>query len=337
MDKTIERLLSSPEPSIRYKVRTGVLGEPVDSPAILQLRQEIRASDQARGLLCARDAEGRIKPAHHTYRKWKGAHWVLARLADMGYPANDKALAPVIEQVLGGHFPAESFRIQRHDGKGSYSYVDGITMIDDRPRGCASIPAYVLFSCVKLGFADDRCAELARKLLERQWPDGGWNCDRKPTASNSSFWETLIPLRALAAYGSYSGDTAATEAAARAAQVFLKRRLFRRLSDGSVMDPAFVKLHYPCYWRYDILFGLKVLTEAGFISDSRCSEALELLESKRLPDGGWPAEGRFYRVSSDYTSGTEWVSWGQVSSKRMNEWVTADALCVLSAAGRLTL
>jgi hypothetical protein len=31
-----------------------------------------------------------------------------------------------------------------------------------------------------------------------------------------------------------------------------------------------VKLHYPCYWRYDILFGLKVMAEAGFIRDGRC-------------------------------------------------------------------
>lgn len=70
------------------------------------------------------------------------------------------------------------------------------------------------------------------------------------------------------------------------------------------------------------------------ISDERCADALDLLESKRLPDGGWPAEERFYSKSKDYISGSDRVSWGIVSKTRMNEWVTADALYVLKAAGR---
>jgi len=168
-----------------------------------------------------------------------------------------------------------------------------------------------------------------------QWPDGGWNCDRRPEAVHSSFWESLIPLRGLAHYARLTADTKAKAAVARAAEVFLRRHLYRRQSDGSIMNPQFVRLHYPCYWRYDILFSLKIMGEAGFISDPRCQGALDLLESKRLPGGGWPAEERFYRTSEDVKSGTELVTWGQVSRKRMNEWVTADALAVLKAAGRL--
>jgi hypothetical protein len=87
--------------------------------------------------------------------------------------------------------------------------------------------------------------------------------------------------------------------------------------------------------RYDILFALKVMAEAGFLSDARCREALDLLVSKELPDGGWPAEERFYRISDRPGSGRELVSWGGGDKKHMNEWVTADALGVLRAAGRL--
>lgn len=114
-----------------------------------------------------------------------------------------------------------------------------------------------------------------------------------------------------------------------------KRRLFRGTSDGRIMNSQFVRLHYPCYWRYDILFALKVMVEAGFIGDPRCEEALDLLESKRLPDGGWPADERFYRTGKPGTSGSDLVSWGGVSKRRFNEWVTADALFVLRAAGWL--
>ena len=100
------------------------------------------------------------------------------------------------------------------------------------------------------------------------------------------------------------------------------------------MQDEFLKLHYPCFWRYDILFGLKVMAEAGFIKDKRCKEALDILESKRLPVGGFPAEARFYRVSDKASSGCSRVDWGGTSKRRMNEFVTADALFVLKKAGR---
>ena len=199
---------------------------------------------------------------------------------------------------------------------------------------CASQPGNALYSMVTLGLMNDTAHQFAELLVKTQWPDGGWNCDSKPEARTSSFWESLIPLRGLSIYGKRTGDAEALEAAGRAAELFLRRRLFRRISDGSVMNPQFTRLHYPCYWRYDILFGLKVMAEGDFISDPRCADALDLLESKRLPDGGWPAEERFYQVTKDFSGRGESVSWGRVSARSMNEWVTADALYVLKAAGR---
>ena len=40
---------------------------------------------------------------------------------------------------------------------------------------------------------NERCDELALRLAEWQWPDGGWNCDKRPEVVISSFMETLIP------------------------------------------------------------------------------------------------------------------------------------------------
>ena len=139
-------------------------------------------------------------------------------------------------------------------------------------------------------------------------------------------------MRGLALHARVTGSRRSRAAAERCAEVFLSRRLFRRRSDDSVIDPEFVELHYPCYWRYDVLFGLKVMNEAGFLGDDRCEDALDLLESKRLPDGGWPAEGRFYGAGASRRS---LVDWGGANRRRSNEWVTADALTVLAAAGRL--
>src|SRR5262245_22536012 len=100
------------------------------------------------------------------------------------------------------------------------------------------------------------------------------------------------------------------------------------------MKTEFAKLHYPLYWHYDILFALKVMAETGHLDDPRCGPALDLLEQKQLPDGGWPAESRYYSVSNEIKMNADYVDWGGVSNKKLNPWVTADALSVLVKAGR---
>ncbi|MHB1457023.1 MAG: hypothetical protein ACYC0V_08930 [Armatimonadota bacterium] len=335
MTELIQKLLDSDEPSIRYKIRVNVFGESTESESIRSLREEIRQSRRVRALLGNRDDTGRIQPVHHVYKKWTGAHWVLASLADIGYPEADPDLIPIRNQVLDCWLDP-SYMTERICAEAPPSSRDsGVSVINGRARRCASQQSNALFSIVKLGLIDDRCHELARLLIEWQWPDGGWNCDRRPDASTSSFWETLIPLRGLSAYVQATGDEAARDAAHRTAEFFLKRRLFKRMSDGNVMNPQFIRLHYPCFWRYDILFALKVMVEAGFISDPRCADALDLLESLQLSNGGWPAHERFYNTRADAGSGSDLVSWGVTSKTKMNEWVSADALNVLKAANRV--
>lgn len=103
-----------------------------------------------------------------------------------------------------------------------------------------------------------------------------------------------------------------------------------------MIHPEFVALHYPLYWHYDVLAGLKVMAEIGRLDDPRCADALDLLAAKRLPDGGWPAERRYYKAPRKAVElGADQVDWRGTSKRRMNDWVTADALAVLAAAGRL--
>lgn len=94
--------------------------------------------------------------------------------------------------------------------------------------------------------------------------------------------------------------------------------------------------HYPLYGHYDILFGLRVMAETGHLGDPRCDPALDLLEQKRLPDGSWPAESRYYSVSENLKLNADYVDWDGTSKKKMNPWVTADALSVLVSAGRFS-
>lgn len=101
------------------------------------------------------------------------------------------------------------------------------------------------------------------------------------------------------------------------------------------MDADFMVLHYPAYWHYDVLGGLKVMCEAGFIQDERCKPALDWLQTGRLPAGGFPAEKKYYRTSEKVQSGRSLFDWGGVSKQRANKFVSVEALRVLQAAGRL--
>ncbi len=317
-ESIIDQLLGSADPSIRYKVSVGALGVDPESEEMRTLRFEIKGSKRVSLLLSERNEKGEIP--YHPYTKWYGAHWVLADLADIGYPSSDQELVPLREQVYRWLF--------------GRSHTKRIISLEGRIRRCASQEGNALFALLALGLADDRTEQLAGRLHQWQWPDGGWNCDKNPEAVNSSFMESLIPLRALVLHARRTGSDRSRAAAQRAADVFLKRKLYQRQQDGSVIEEDFIRLHYPCYWHYDILFGLKVMVEAGVISDPRCRDALDLLETKRLPDGGFPAEHKYYRVSSQPKTGRSLVDWGGTGKRRMNPFVTADALSVLRAAGR---
>ncbi len=323
MADIIDFLLASKEPSVKFKALVNVLSEEESSPKIRRLQEEIKSSPRVKLLLSEREKVGKIP--YHPYAKWYGAHWVLATLADIGYPPGDQQLIPLREQVY------EWLLSKEHEGKApkTHPYTGPIRRVKDRPRIHASMEGNALYAILKLGLYDERAERLAERLMKTQWPDGGWNCDSSPTAQTSSFTESLIPLRALALHAKATGNSLSRLAAERSAEIFLKRKLFRKQRGGEIIKESFVKLHYPCYWHYDILFGLKVMVEAGFIRDRRCREALALLESKRLKNGGFPAESKYYRVTKDMRAGRSLVDWGPVSSVHMNEFVTVDALYVL--------
>jgi hypothetical protein len=310
----IDRLLKSDEPAIRYKTLVNILGENPDSPRAKRARNPIKKSPRVELSLSERDRNGRIP--YHPYQKWRGAHWVLVSLADLCYPPGDKSLIPLRDQVYDWLFSREHFK--------------GIRVIRGLTRRCASQEGNTIYSTLMLGIADERTDELAAKLVEWQWPDGGWNCDKRPYAKNSSYIETITPMRGLALHAKITGNKDSRKTVERAAELLLKRNLFRRQSDGSVMKESFVQLKYPRYYEYDYLFALVVLAEAGLVNDKRRKEALKLLKSKRLPDGGFPCDRKLYRVSKNIKlNRTSLVDWGGVSKMGMNEFITVDALSVM--------
>ena len=208
-------------------------------------------------------------------------------------------------------------------GKGHRAAIKAINGLT---RRCGSQEGNALAVCCRLGLAgDDRVRLLADSLVEWQWPDGGWNCDKKASGRRSSFNESLPPMWGLHEYWLATGERAARDAANRTAELFLDHRIFRRGGTGEPIKESFVTLHYPPFWHYDYFQALHVLARMGLAGDERATDALELLEERRLADGRWQPGARWWRPPGSKGSNVEVVDWG----RGPNEMLTLNALRVL--------
>ncbi len=325
-DPAIQFLLNSSDPSVRYFALTDLWDASPRSREVIAARKEIPNGARVRALLAEPQASKRktnrefaTHPGSfgdHPYKKWNGAHWRLVSLVELGLPSDHPRAHAAADQVLTW-LTSDEHRAR-------------IKVINGRTRRCASQEGNALAVCSRLGMTDDpRVQYLAHSLIEWQWDDGGWNCDKNPRAHHSSFYESLAPLWGLVEYYRVTQDEKCVPAIERATELFLRHRLFRSERTGKIINDEWLKLHYPLYWHYDILQALVILARAGKVCDPRCDEALDLIEGKRNAEGGWRAEGFYWKPRG--ASNVEVVDWGR---RGANEMITLNVMRVLKAAGR---
>jgi hypothetical protein len=309
------RLEQSTNPIIRYKLARYVLGTDPETSEMVRLRESIKRTPIAEGLLkdlAASDPADRlgITTIYLTFRY----------LADIDYPPGDRSLVPYRDHV---------YRWLR---KLEREY-DGPLFIRDKHRVHGSFHANAVYASIVLGIANDETDELAANLLRYQWPGGGWNCNKLPRTKGPTIVHTAYGLRGLVAYQSRKKSKAFTQAIEAAAEVLLERRVFLKRSNGKPLRPVFTKLSYPYPRLYDFMAGLHILTRSGHVKDARCEQALDLLVSKLVDGEGWAAERKLFshvRGNEDFTH----AEWEKETLGKANSFLTVDALEILKAAGR---
>jgi hypothetical protein len=131
-------------------------------------------------------------------------------------------------------------------------------------------------------------AAVVKRILGERLADGGWNCEAENGSVRSSFDTTINVLDGLLEFDRTTGGSAAVREARRSGEEYLlERGLFRRKSTGEVADPAYLDFAFPYYWHYDVLRALDYFRRSGANPDSRMAEAVEVVQSKRQPDGRW--------------------------------------------------
>jgi hypothetical protein len=138
-------------------------------------------------------------PDVHPYTKFWGTHWRLVELADLDTPIPPGRLQAGVDQEVAWLSSSVSHPPSRSG--------------DRLPRRHASMEGNAVYAFSRLGFAHHPSTRrLAEALIEWQWPDGGWNCDRHRTAHRSSFHESVTPALGLASYAHQTGEAAALAA-----------------------------------------------------------------------------------------------------------------------------
>jgi hypothetical protein len=117
--------------------------------------------------------------------------------------------------------------------------------------------------------------KLFDRLVEIQKEDGGWHCFESDKGTLDC-WEALAAYGALSKAKRTRGINTSIE---RGVEFYLKRKLY---DDGDSKYMPWFRFHYPVHYYYDILVGLDVITELGFVDDSRLEPALEILEQKTV-------------------------------------------------------
>lgn len=169
-------------------------------------------------------------------------------------------------------------------------------------------------------------APLAAWFGDHQLEDGGWNCEWVQGDTRSSFHSTLNAIRALRYRESHVGRNEGLATIRQGGEEYLLRRhLMNRLSTGEPVKPMFTELTYPSRWRYNVLTALDHFRTAaeldGTKPDPRLAEAVEVVRSKRRPDGRWAADAEL--------PGQQWFA-VDVPLGEPSPWLTLSALRVLN-------
>jgi hypothetical protein len=269
----IDWLLDS-DPAIRWQV----LGDLADAPAgeVAAERVRVERAGWGASLLALEDADGlwaggACFPASYTGgepgQPWTATMHTLQTLQILGLDPGSDAARRAIALV------AEHGRWE-HAGQ---RYFDG------------EVEPCINGRTIETGaYFGVNVAPIVDRILGERLADGGWNCEAENGSVRSSFDTTMTVLDGLLEFERATGGSAGVREARRGGEEYLlERSLFRRKSTGEVVDPAYLDFAFPYYWRYDVLRALDYFRRSGAEPDPRMAEAVEVVRSKRQPDGRW--------------------------------------------------
>ncbi len=128
-------------------------------------------------------------------------------------------------------------------------------------------------------------------ILNEIMPDGGFNCrTTRSGAKHSSLHSTISVLEGFVEFqkAGYMYRKEEIHSAQKSSIEFiLLHQLFLSDRTGKIINKDFLKLTYPCRWKYDILRAMDFFQYAGIERDNRMKATIDVLKTKRNNEGTW--------------------------------------------------
>jgi len=196
-----------------------------------------------------------------------------------------------------------------HQGQnGSFCYRSRLQRKKHYDEPC--LTGNMVRTLLVLGYdKDPRVRRAIDWMPEAQLEDGGWNCDypqfQGVKVKHSSFMSTITLVWAYSEIPRQTWTRRMKRSIERGAEFLLTHHLYKADHHQWVpMNRTFTTLHFPMYFYYDVLHGLRVLTKLGYGDDERMRDAAHLIMSKRRPDGKWVLESDWF---SEPGTSTRWL------------------------------
>jgi hypothetical protein len=340
-DASLRWLLDEKNPCVRRQALVDLLQRPQNDQEVLATVRKIPSYTPVRNIMGSRTRSGIWPPKETCYTpKWTSAVWPLILLGELGAPPN-AAIKSETERFLDLH--------QLNNGAFTCPTDLEVKQWEARHRGKKGrrweepcLTGNMIRTLIVFGYGDD---ERVRKAIdwmpEAQLDDGGWNCDYpEKRVKHSSFMSTVEPLWAYSEIPRRKWTRKMKQSIDRGADFLLMHHVYK--SDNHQWRetyPFFTQLHFPMYYFYDILHALRVLTKLGYGDDERTKSAVQLLLSKRRPDGRWNLEGDWFR-EGDYFYPSGKGRKAPVAIEELgkpSKWITLNCYRVLTETGDLKL
>jgi hypothetical protein len=302
---TLDWILEPLNPSVRLIALRHLFRRPNTDADVRETQARVMRSPWVTKLMRSQHADGWwVNPKNCYHPRGSATVWHLQLLAELGVRGGDPRIDRACERfLLQNGMPDGGFACGVHPKRYSEECLTG----------------HMLYTLIVFGRAKDPRTVAARAwVLDRQLPDGGWNC--RPNQSHSSFVSSLGAVKALAA----SGKRANAEPLKRAVDFLVDHRLFFSHTTGKPIRAFWpAPIQFPAHYRHDLLHALRALVLARATFDPRLDAALDALEERADSRGRWRIDvAPALRVEPE---------------GRPSKWVTAWALSVLRHFGRLSL
>jgi len=288
VDNAEDWLLTHESPAIRYGALRDLEGASVSDSNASRVQSEIAEWAPVASLLAKQNPRGYWAfPEDCYWPKWSSTVWNLILLGEVGIIPNHPSVVAGCEFLLDTAMSQDkSWPPKNQSDPESYRLLWEPCVTGNMAR-----------TLTVFGYGrDSRVRSMFEFLVETQLPDGGWNCEFGEWGvkiNHSSFMSTIEPLWAFSALDRSLWPQGSEEVVERAAEFMLKHRLYKSDRTGKVIDEEWTRVHFPLFYFYDILHGLRVLADLGYGGDERVSDALQLIKQKQLADGTWPMESTY--------------------------------------------